>query len=367
MRSTKLGDICEFKYGRSLPESTRVQGRFRVFGSNGSVGTHVEPLTEAPAIIIGRKGSIGEVHYSSNPCWPIDTTYYVDRSGTRQDIRWLYFALKSLRLTDLNKATGVPGLNRNDAYERKLVVPSLEEQQRIAAILDYADGIRCKRDQMLVMADEFLKSAFLEMFGHPLDPAPILQVSTLGQECDFFAGNSLPQGVEFTGQDNGLFLLKVSDLNSPGNETVITSARIWAPSEESVRGGVIAPEGAIVFPKRGGAIATNKKRILSRRSVLDPNLMAVGPKPRSVITIEYLRSWFVLIDLTLITSGSAVPQLNKRDLDPIPFVVPNPAQIGIFTELSVKTAKLIGRLRGEASDAFNLYEGLVQRAFHGEL
>jgi type I restriction enzyme S subunit len=286
---------------------------------------------------------------------------------TRQDIRWLYFALKSLRLTDLNKATGVPGLNRNDAYERKLLVPSLEEQRRIAVILDYADGIRRKRDQMLVMADDVLKSAFLEMFGHPLHPAPRSELSTLGQECDFFAGNSLPQSTEFTGQDDGLFLLKVSDLNSPGNETIVTSAKIWATSEESVRGGVIAPEGAIVFPKRGGAIATNKKRILGRRSVLDPNLMAVFPKPGSVISLEYLRSWFAFIDLTSITSGSAVPQLNKRDLDPLPFVVPDPAEIGMFTELSRKTAQLIGRLRKDACDAFNLYQGLVQRAFRGEL
>lgn len=75
---TTLGNVVELKYGKSLPASKRDNGKFSVFGSNGIVGSHSEPLVKTEGIIVGRKGSYGEVHLSNSPFFPIDTTYYVD-------------------------------------------------------------------------------------------------------------------------------------------------------------------------------------------------------------------------------------------------------------------------------------------------
>ena len=116
---TTLGDICEFKYGKSLPASVRSGDTFEVFGSNGVVGKNFEAYTNGPTIIIGRKGSIGEINFSKKSCWPIDTTYYIDSSCTNTDLNWLYYLLISLGLDNLNKAAAVPGLNRNDAYAKE--------------------------------------------------------------------------------------------------------------------------------------------------------------------------------------------------------------------------------------------------------
>ena len=160
-----LGDICEFKYGKSLPASSRDGGEFDVYGSNGIVGTHSETITSGPTIVIGRKGSIGELNYSQKSCWPIDTTYYVDTSCTSADLRWLNHALSSLRLTEMNKSAAIPGLNRNDAYEKKLKVPSLSEQRRIAAILDKAEALRSKRREAIAKLDQLLQSVFWRCLG----------------------------------------------------------------------------------------------------------------------------------------------------------------------------------------------------------
>ena len=127
-----LGEICEFKYGRSLPGPLRAAGDVPVYGSNGIVGAHNEAITTGPAIVIGRKGSFVEVAFSPSPCWPIDTTYYIDRTATKADLRWLAYRLSALGLTGLNRAAAIPGLNREDAYRQRLLLPSLPEQQRIA-------------------------------------------------------------------------------------------------------------------------------------------------------------------------------------------------------------------------------------------
>jgi len=130
-----LGDVCEFAYGSSLPAHKREPGNVPVYGSNGIVGRHREALTTGAAIIIGRKGSIGEVHYSPVPCWPIDTTYYVEHTKLPANLRWLSLWLRALNLPAMNKAAAVPGLNRDDVYRIEIPLPPLPEQKRIAAIL----------------------------------------------------------------------------------------------------------------------------------------------------------------------------------------------------------------------------------------
>lgn len=367
MREATLGDICQFKYGKSLPANRRLEGSFAVYGSNGAVGSHRQAITQAPTIVVGRKGSVGELHYSENPCWPIDTTYYIDPTTSDVDLRWLFHAMKSLRLTDLNKAAAIPGLNRNDAYQKRIFVPERSEQQRIAAMLDKADEIRRKREHSLSLADEVVRSSFLERFGHPLDPDGHLVRSGLGEHCDFFAGGSLPTGEEFLGQEDGLLLIKVSDLNAAGNEVAIRTAKLWTPSRSAAKGGVIAPSGSVVFPKRGGAIATNKKRVLERDCVLDPNLMAVAPKPKSNISNNYMRTWFELIDLASISSGSSVPQLNKKDLAPLAFGLPEREAVDWFDGVFERVDRIKIHLSAALAEAEALFTSVSQRAFRGEL
>jgi type I restriction enzyme S subunit len=127
--------VLTFKYGKSLPGPVRKPGSVAVYGSNGLVGYHDKALVNGPAIIVGRKGSIGEVHFSVEPCWPIDTTYFIDDFGDHSPEFWLWY-LRHLQLGSLNRATAIPGLNRDDAYKSIVLVPSAKDQIRIVQKLD---------------------------------------------------------------------------------------------------------------------------------------------------------------------------------------------------------------------------------------
>ena len=132
----KLGDVCSFEYGKSLTKESREEtGIYNVFGSNGIVGKHSSYLVNEPCVIVGRKGAAGEVHLSLSPSWPIDTTYYVKQEEAF-DLKFLFFQLKSLQLTALDKSTAIPGLNRNDAYKKDFSLPPLPEQHRIVAKIE---------------------------------------------------------------------------------------------------------------------------------------------------------------------------------------------------------------------------------------
>jgi type I restriction enzyme S subunit len=130
-----IGEILTVNYGKGLKESVRVPMDVAVYGSNGIVGQHHIALTKGPTIIIGRKGTVGAVHYSNDACWPIDTTYYIDEFNGLEP-KYLLYSLRSLSLTELDTSTAIPGLNRNELYDQHLPLSPLPEQKRIVAKLE---------------------------------------------------------------------------------------------------------------------------------------------------------------------------------------------------------------------------------------
>jgi len=131
----RIGEICEFVYGDSLPKQNRIKGNIPVYGSNGKIDFHNESITKGETIIVGRKGSIGEVHISKTGCWIIDTAYYI-KPLIEINIQYLYLLLKTLNLSKLNKASSIPGLNRDDVYKIDINLPTIEEQERIVKIIE---------------------------------------------------------------------------------------------------------------------------------------------------------------------------------------------------------------------------------------
>ena len=133
-----LGGRIELAYGRGLREEDRKPGDVDVYGANGRVGSHNVALVNGPGILIGRKGTVGAVHYVHGPFWPIDTVYYVV-PWAGDEPKFLHRLLDYLPLKSLNAATGVPGLSRRDAYDLRGWFPPPHEQAAIARILTAID------------------------------------------------------------------------------------------------------------------------------------------------------------------------------------------------------------------------------------
>ncbi len=154
----RLKRVTRFGYGDSLSEQDREHGDISVYGSNGSVGLHNCSNTKKPCLIIGRKGSFGKVVYSDKLCFAIDTTYYVDSTQTTQDIKWLYYCLQYLKLDAISKDSAIPGLAREDAYNKFLPFCDSEEQKAIADFLNKEtariDSLVQKKEQQIELLKE---------------------------------------------------------------------------------------------------------------------------------------------------------------------------------------------------------------------
>jgi type I restriction enzyme S subunit len=139
--------IARLEYGGSAPtdEADR-QGAVQVFGSNGPYALCSQANTTAPVIVVGRKGSYGKVNWSKKPIFASDTTFYIDSRTTSCYLRWLYYVLQTLNLDEGSNEAAVPGLNRDDAYQQKVLLPPPSIQRAIA---DYLDRETAKLDDLI--------------------------------------------------------------------------------------------------------------------------------------------------------------------------------------------------------------------------
>ena len=168
-----VGSLLEFKYGKGMKASERLnEGPVPVFGSNGIVGYCETPLTEAPSIIVGRKGSAGALNLCNGPSWTTDVAYFVEAPNFF-DLQYLLIGLQGLALGSLGKGIK-PGLSRSDAYDLPLSVPPLAEQRRIVAKVDklmaLCDRLEVARAEREATRDR-LSAASLARLNAP-DPNP---------------------------------------------------------------------------------------------------------------------------------------------------------------------------------------------------
>ena len=122
-------------YGDTLISENREEGVVPVYGSNGIIDTHSSANTLSPAIVVGRKGSLGKIQYSDVPCFVIDTAYYIDRRTSHVTLRWLYYVLQALKLERFRNSV-LPGLNRESAEGQYVPLITAEEQVQTANFLD---------------------------------------------------------------------------------------------------------------------------------------------------------------------------------------------------------------------------------------
>jgi type I restriction enzyme S subunit len=286
------------------------------------------------------------------------------------DINFLYYYLSNRGFNDAITGTAQPQITRTSLSGIKIPLPPLSEQKRIAAILnEQMEAVEKARKatEAQLEAAKALPAAYLRAVFES-EEANSWERRKLGEICHIIGGNTLPDQI-ISEVDERVYCLKVSDLDkSFCDNNYINSGQIY--TKRSLAGNRIIPPQSIVFPKRGGAIATNKKRILTVNAVLDPNLMAVYPSGKN-LSNKYLYFWFESWDLSSIQSGNSVPQINGKDIAPLEIPIPPlPKQQQIastLTEQMQEVERLKQNLKEQLDTINKLPAVLLRRAFNGEL
>jgi type I restriction enzyme S subunit len=305
---TTLGQIIRLEYGRSLPESLRVNGDVPVYGSNGVVGFHSEPLVREQGIVIGRKGTAGSVNVTDGPFWPIDTTYYV-RPLQELDFRWLSAMLNHAQLGNLNEATGVPGLNRDNAYRQQVLLPPLDEQRRIGQVLICAGQCLLATQATLRKLRE-LRTATVENLVASVVGERQINLSEVTEIMD----SGWSPDCENIPADHGQWcVLRTTAVTWSGYDD---GENKRLPSHLRPRPSIVVEKGDILITRAGPAERTGVVAIVdstSGRRMLSDKLIRVRlnqNKANAVTISEILGSRLVQAQINRVKSGMAASQTN---------------------------------------------------------
>lgn len=155
-----LGDLIEFQRGYDLPKSKFVHGKYPVQSSNGILGYHHEYKVKAPSITIGRSGTVGTPHLIKTNFFPHNTALFVkDFKGN--DVEYIYYLLKNLKLNEYKTGSGVPTMNRNHLHPLKIqAFLGIPTQKSIAHILSTLDQKIAINNQINAQLEQMAKTLY---------------------------------------------------------------------------------------------------------------------------------------------------------------------------------------------------------------
>lgn len=371
-----IGSEIELAYGKSLPEHARKDGVYDVFGSNGRIGRHSANLVRGPGIIVGRKGSVGEVVYSERDFWPIDTTYYVVKKR-EHDWRFLFHLLSSLDLGKLNSHSAVPGLNREDVYSIAISLPELSEQKQIAAVLDVVDTALTLEGDAIVRTRIFKRAAMQALFTRGLrgEAQKDTEIGSMPeswrarpiQELSEIWSGGTPRKSIADYWNGDIPWVSGKDLKTPWLDDSIDHI-----SQQGVQSGSrLAPSGAVLILVRGMGLAKDLPiAVINRPMAFNQDVKALVS--RGEFRGEFLRSAIYVgkdrLLSRIVPSAHGTMTLNLDDIETFQVACPrDPTEadeiVAILNAIDRKT-DLHSRKRAVLDE---LFKALLHKLMTGEI
>ena len=262
------------------------------------------------------------------------------------------------------QTTNISNLDVNRFKELEFPDIGCNEQRRMAAILDKADAIRRKCEQSLDLADEFLKSVFLEMFGDPLTNSKSLPTKPISAFGKIVTGNTPPRANP-KNYGSHIEWIKSDNINNP--EHFLTRASEYL-SIEGMQLGRVVPTGSIlVICIAGSSSSIGKASVADRDVALNAQINAITPNAN--VDHYFLYSQF-LVGQRLIQSASTKSMkgmVSKGKFQEIHFLAPEPKEQKEFGKVFKKYLKNNRCLREAHRNSSELFGSLSQRAFRGDL
>ena len=382
--TTSWGELATLEYGKSLRDYRSSKGAYQVYGTNGPIGWHDEPLCTKASVIVGRKGANRGVHFSKSPFYVIDTAFYLEPK-TEIDTRWAYYELQTHDINGLDSGSAIPSTSRSDFYNLQVKLPPLQEQRAIANILGTLDDKIDLNQRMCQTWEEMAQTLFKSWFINfdpvraktegskpalPLHLAELFperlvetelglvpegwEIRTLESCFDLTMGQS-PPGDTYNEEKDGLpFFQGRADFGFryPNNRVFCTAPNRMANPDDTLVS-VRAPVGDINMAYERCCIGRGVSALRHRS----------GSPSFTYYASEFLRPQLRQYD----NGGTVFGSISKRQLNSLKIIEPPEMLIEAFDVYVVKIDKRIGTAIAENRSLVTTRDLLVPKLLSGVL
>jgi type I restriction enzyme S subunit len=297
--------------------------------------------------------------------WKIITSDFIDK-------HYLYWLLEldSADIKAQGNGVGMMHATKGGMEKRQIPLPPLNEQKRIVAKID---GLFTRIDTVIPHLQQTLelsKALFASETNIAFDQVSSKYgTSNLSKLVKINSGIALPKIFKDWKASGSISFYKVAQMNN--DDRIMKDAAITFDSDVALAHRIkLFPKGSVLIPKRGGAILTDKKRLLLEDASYDSNIM--GLKADEInITDEYLFRFLLSINLGDYIDTAVIPQINNKHIDQMQIpLAPIEAQKRIVAHLdalSERTHALESATQEKINDLTALKASLLDAAFKGKL
>lgn len=320
----------------------------------------IEPGT----LLFSFKLSIGKVGFNSVPMYTNEAIAALPvKNPKRVDKNYLYWYLPTINFDSvIDTAAKGRTLNKAKLKELKINLPPLEEQRRIAEVLDKADALRQKRRLALQKLDTLLQSVFLEMFGDGIRQNKVEETrfGDIFKSVRYGTGSPPEYSedghpfIRATNIKNGTVVRKELKFISDADAKKISKCKVSYGDLVVVRSGVNSGDCALIPKEFDGAFAAYDLVVeLDLTDAVFYNYVINSPRGKQ--------------SMKRLTRRAAQPHLNAEQLSS--FIVPRPSKDDRdrFVELQTKTESIKSVIGRELLVFNRMFSSLQHSAFKGEL
>ncbi|WOO34809.1 restriction endonuclease subunit S [Anaerocolumna sp. AGMB13020] len=360
-KEVELGQLLNFKRGHDLPKTSMNGGEIPVVGSNGIIGYHDIYTTESPCLTIGRSGNIGKPYIVEKNCWAHNTTLYVD-DFKGNDPFYLYYLLKTMKLSFYGGGSAVPTLNRNHIHPIKVFATfNTKIQKSIAKLLkDFDMKIELNNqinDNLLEQVMALFKNIFVESKTEH-------KICKADEYFKISIGKTPPRKEQewFSTDSQNIRWVSISDMGSSG---VFISDSSEYLTHEAVNkfNVVIIPDNTVLV-----SFKLTVGRIAITDGVMTTNEAIAHFKSSNMEINPYLYCYLKNFNFQSLGSTSSIATaVNSKIIKGMPFIIPKDDELRQFNEVAFPAFSMIKANQAETKNLTQLRDTILPKLMSGEL
>lgn len=282
--------------------------------------------------------------------------------------RYVYRALEAKVPELIAQATGgaQPNISQEKVRKINIPLPPLEEQRRIAAILDQADQLRQKRRQAISLLDSLTQSIFLEMFGDPVSNPKGLKRLDLVSVARFTSGATPSKSVPEFWEGS---IPWVSPKDMKVNEIYDAEDHVSVSALERTNLKSIEPDTTLIVV-RGMILVHTVPLAVTKLPVTinqDMKAIAFSSNIHPMVGFWNLKVQAAYILSQIATAAHGTKKLDMEVLEKLPILVPPSDGQSAFVAASEKVMDTIKHCMNSSRDLEHNFSSLQHRAFVGQL
>ena len=368
----KFSDLFSYENKSSIKAGDGLsEGSYPFFTSSTIQSKYLNEYSFSNDSLIFGTGGNASIHYCESPfSVSTDCIVAVAKDKSMCDSKYVFYYLfgNIHILAEGFKGAGLKHISKSYIQELEIPLPPLSIQKRIAEILDAADALKRKDQQLLKKYDELAQAIFIDMFGDPVKNEKGWKITSI--ESVINKSRPITYGILMPGKDvkpNGIPYVRVLDIKDQQvltNQVCHTSVDISNQYKRS-----ILKHGDILYSIRGhvGRSSLVPSALEGANITQDTARLDFNNEISNVFAFGYFNTIQFNRLVRPLVRGAAVKGLNLGDLRDLPIPIPS---IKLQSEYE-KRIKLIWDQKNNSSiiceNSKALFNSLIQKAFNGEL